>query len=167
MCLSQIKLAFHSCRGVDECLPISKRIKSFSSSISIGTPRPIYSVTRRENGLTRIARPFGRRMTADLVGSERVRRHPHHRACSALQCGFSRGPRAYRVRVPISGRADREHGQAIWHASCCRTLQLSDLLELGENLPMMLREVSDHARITEHRSQKSLGEYQIEMVNPI
>jgi hypothetical protein len=34
-----------------------------------------------------------------LVGSERDRRHPHHRARSAPQCGFSRGPRAYRVRV--------------------------------------------------------------------
>jgi len=26
-------------------------------------------------------------MTADLVGSERVRRHPHRRARSAPQCG--------------------------------------------------------------------------------
>ena len=40
--------------------------------------------------------------SADLVGSERVRRHPHRRARSAPQCGVSCGPRAYRVRVPIS-----------------------------------------------------------------
>ena len=38
----------------------------------------------------------------DLVGSERVRRHSHHRARSAPQCGVSCGPRACRVRVPIS-----------------------------------------------------------------
>ena len=44
-------------------------------------------------------------MTADQVGSERVRRHPHRRARSAPPCGVSRGPRAYRVRVPI--RIDR------------------------------------------------------------
>ena len=44
-------------------------------------------------------------MTADLVGPERVRRHPHRRARSAPPCGVSRGPRAYRVRVPI--RIDR------------------------------------------------------------
>ena len=40
-------------------------------------------------------------MTAGLVGSERVRRHPHRRARSAPRCGVSRGPRAYRVRVPV------------------------------------------------------------------
>ena len=40
-------------------------------------------------------------IAAGLVGSERVRRHPHRRARSAPQCGVSRGPRAYRVRVPI------------------------------------------------------------------
>ena len=40
-------------------------------------------------------------MTAGLVGSGRVRRHPHRRARSAPQCGVSRGPRACRVRVPI------------------------------------------------------------------
>ncbi len=40
-------------------------------------------------------------MTAGLVGSERVRRHPHRRARSAPQCGVSRGPRACRVRVPV------------------------------------------------------------------
>lgn len=40
--------------------------------------------------------------SADLVGSERVRRHPHRRARSAPPCGVSRGPRAYRVRVPIN-----------------------------------------------------------------
>ncbi len=43
--------------------------------------------------------------TADLMGSERVRRHPHRRARSAPPCGVSRVPRAYRVRVPI--RIDR------------------------------------------------------------
>ena len=46
-------------------------------------------------------------LAADLVGSEPVCRHPHCRARSAPQCGVSRGPRAYRVRVPISGRVER------------------------------------------------------------
>ena len=48
--------------------------------------------------LTRISYqgPIGPR-----VGVMRVRRHSHHRARSAPQCGVSRGPRAYRVRVPI------------------------------------------------------------------
>ena len=42
--------------------------------------------------------------SASLVGSERVRRHPHRRARSGPQSGVSRGPRAYRVRVPIVSR---------------------------------------------------------------
>ena len=46
----------------------------------------------------------GLHMSLGLVGSERVRRHPHRRDRSAPQCGVSRGPRAYRVRVPIGGR---------------------------------------------------------------
>ena len=40
--------------------------------------------------------------SADLVGSERVRRHPHRRARSGPLSGVSCGPRACRVRVPIS-----------------------------------------------------------------
>lgn len=36
-----------------------------------------------------------------LAGSERVRRQPCRRARSAPACGVSRGPRAYRVRVPV------------------------------------------------------------------
>ena len=36
-----------------------------------------------------------------LMGSGRGRRHPHRRARSASPCCVSRGPRAYRVRVPI------------------------------------------------------------------
>ena len=43
--------------------------------------------------------------SADLVGSERVRRHPHRHARSGPLSGVSRGPRACWVRVPIS--ADR------------------------------------------------------------
>lgn len=34
-----------------------------------------------------------------LVGSEWVRHHSYYRARSAPRCGFSRGPRAYRVRL--------------------------------------------------------------------
>ena len=34
--------------------------------------------------------------STDLVGSERVHRHPHRRTRSAPQCGVSRGPRACR-----------------------------------------------------------------------
>lgn len=41
-------------------------------------------------------------ISADLVGSERVRRHPHRHARSGPLSGVSRGPRACRVRVPIS-----------------------------------------------------------------
>jgi hypothetical protein len=40
-------------------------------------------------------------MTIDLVGSVRVRRHSHHRYRSAPADGFSNGPGAYRVPVPI------------------------------------------------------------------
>ena len=36
-----------------------------------------------------------------VVGFLRVRRHSHRRARSTPRCGVSRGPRAYRVRVPI------------------------------------------------------------------
>jgi hypothetical protein len=39
--------------------------------------------------------------SAELVGSERVRRHRHRRARSGPLSGVSCGPRAYRVRVPI------------------------------------------------------------------
>ena len=40
--------------------------------------------------------------SADLVGSERVRRHPHRRTRSCPLSGVSCGPHACRVRVPIS-----------------------------------------------------------------
>ena len=65
-------------------------------------------------------------MTADLAGSERVRRHPHHRARSAPLCGVSCGPRAYRVRVPIAYSSCRR--------LCYRAerVDLSDLLKLAE-----------------------------------
>jgi len=45
-----------------------------------------------------------RDMSTDLVGSEWGRRHLHRRDRSAPLCGVSRGPRAYRVRVPIVQR---------------------------------------------------------------
>ena len=38
---------------------------------------------------------------AGLVGSGRGRRHSHRRARSAPACGFSSGPRASWVRVPL------------------------------------------------------------------
>jgi hypothetical protein len=38
---------------------------------------------------------------ASLVGSGRGRRHSHRRARSAPACGFSSGPRASWVRVPL------------------------------------------------------------------
>ena len=50
-------------------------------------------------------------MPADLVGVEWVCRHPHRRARSAPPCGVSRGPRAYRVRVPIPSDRRRRAGQ--------------------------------------------------------
>jgi len=40
-------------------------------------------------------------MTANLVGPERVRRHPHLRHWSVPADGFSDGPGAFRVPVPI------------------------------------------------------------------
>ena len=46
-------------------------------------------------------------MTASLVGSGRVRRHPHRRARSAPQCGVSRGPRACRGPGPHRDRPFR------------------------------------------------------------
>ena len=52
--------------------------------------------TRLQTTATRPAK-----IRAGLVGSERVRRHPHRRARSGPQSGVSRGPRAYWVRVPI------------------------------------------------------------------
>ena len=55
----------------------------------------------RDEGGRGSAAPAAGLITAGLVGSERVRRHPHRRARSAPQCGVSRGPRACRVRVPI------------------------------------------------------------------
>ena len=57
------------------------------------------------NGPTGAAGHAAGDMPAGLVGSERVRRHSHHRARSAPRCGVSRGPRAYRVRVPSTTAA--------------------------------------------------------------
>ena len=64
------------------------------------SPRYRFALCRGE-GDRGSAAPAAGPMTAGLVGSERVRRHPHRRARSAPQCGVSRGPRACRVRVPI------------------------------------------------------------------
>ena len=65
------------------------------------------------------ATPAAGPMTAGLVGSERDRRHPHRRARSAPQCGVSRGPRASRVRVPIS--AGRRLPVTVVTACRCRS----------------------------------------------
>lgn len=63
----------------------------FGVSIESGARQPAARLTRTDRQGSRDPR----------VGSERVRRHPHRRARSAPACGVSRGPRAYRVRVPI------------------------------------------------------------------
>jgi hypothetical protein len=42
----------------------------------------------------------GRLMAADLMGSERDRRHPHRRTRSAPLCGVSCGPRAFGSGYP-------------------------------------------------------------------
>ena len=49
---------------------------------------------------------YSQRKLAGLMGSARVRRYPHRHDCSASKCGFSRGPRAYWVRVPSHAKGD-------------------------------------------------------------
>lgn len=69
-------------------------------------------------------------IAASLVGSVRVRRHPHRHARSAPLCGVSHGPRAYRVRVPINSS-----GQ---FGCSSEGIDFGYPLELGEIfLPMM------------------------------
>ena len=106
-------------------------------------------------------------VTTDLVGSERVRRHPHRRARSAPQCGVSRGPRAYRVRVPIGGRLERGLcGRAALRSGRNR-FQIRDPLELGQNLLVVLGEMVQHACVAEQLAQVALGEHEIEVVGPV
>ena len=76
--------------------PASRRAGALQPPEKAQAPARSFTASRREIGWR-----FDRHMSADLVGSERVRRHPHRRAWSAPECGLSRGPRAYRVRVPI------------------------------------------------------------------
>lgn len=70
----------------------------------MGVPRSLLALNRYAHGVSRTAllliRAVGETST-DLVGSGRGRRHPHRRDRSAPACGVARGPRAYRVRVPI------------------------------------------------------------------
>lgn len=89
---------------------------------------------------------------ASLVGSERVRRHPHCRTRSGPPSGVSCGPRACRVRVPIVSerpsplflrlvrpfRRRLRPGQA-----------RHDLLELAEDFAVVLFEIADETIILE------------------
>src|SRR2546423_1032954 len=104
-------------------------------------------------------------MTASLVGSARVRRHPHHRARSAPWCGVSRGPafigsgphQARRLSATLQSLASlRERG-----------VNLHDPLELSQDLRLALSEISDHARVAEDPCQIALSQHEIEMVRPI
>ena len=67
------------------------------AGVPVGAPDTPALFVRDKQPLTRPDH-----MTTGLVGFMRVRRHSHHHARSAPQCGFSHGPRAYRVRVPIA-----------------------------------------------------------------
>ena len=106
-------------------------------------------------------------MTADLVGSERVRRHPHRRARSAPSCGVSRGPRAYQVQVPIGGLIERGLcGRAALRSGRDR-FQLGDPLELGQNLLVVLGEIVQHACVAEQLAQVALSEHEVQVVSPV
>ncbi len=86
--------------GDGERLPVACLRRQSELSGSARTTFPTVFDSGGEGGRGSTALSAGP-MTAGLVGSERVRRHPHRRARSAPQCGVSRGPRACRVRVPI------------------------------------------------------------------
>ncbi len=66
--------------------------------LSGGSHVPRHALIKMTGPKRPVTRPA--RCLPALVGSERVRRHSHRRARSAPQCGVSRGPRAYWVRVP-------------------------------------------------------------------
>jgi hypothetical protein len=59
-------------------------------------------------------------MAAGLLGSGRVRRHPHHRHRSAPQCGVSGGPRAFGSGSPAPAPAG-------WPARSASTHRKSDV----------------------------------------
>ena len=102
-------------------------------------------------------------MTAGLVGSERVRRHPHRRARSAPQCGVSRGPRACRVRVPIeTGRRPPRGGRTGRFAQAadfplfgglrCQRRGVANLLELLPKLSLIIHEIAVDLGVAQQRS---------------
>ena len=95
---------------------------------------------------------------ASLVGSERVRRHPHRRARSGPQSGVSCGPRAYRVRVPI--------GSAGWLFSLGRfdRVHLGNGLKLRQELRTRLHQIPHHARVPEKLADVAAEHGKLEMV---
>lgn len=95
---------------------------------------------------------------ASLVGSERVRRHPHRRARSGPPSGVSCGPRAYRVRVPVVRRE-----RLLGFCGLCRR-DLGDSLELTEELGMVLRQVAHDPCIPEQLADVALDHGQMQMV---
>ena len=102
-------------------------------------------------------------MTAGLVGSGRVRRHPHRRARSAPQCGVSRGPRACRVRVPIeTGRRPPRGGRTGRFAQAadfplfgglrCQRRGVANFLELLPKLSLIIHEIAIDLGVAQQRS---------------
>ena len=102
-------------------------------------------------------------MLAGLVGSERVRRHPHRRARSAPQCGVSRGPRACRVRVPIeTGRRPPRGGRTGRFAQAadfplfgglrCQRRGVANLVELLPKLSLIIHEIAVDLGVAQQRS---------------
>lgn len=80
-----------------------------------------------------------------LVGSERVRRHPHRRARSGPQSGVSRGPRAYRVRVPILRKFQNPlFFRLVWpfRGRLRARLRRHDSTKLAEDVSVVLFEIA-------------------------
>src|SRR5690606_32105875 len=96
-------------------------------------------------------------IAASLVGSVRVRRHPHRHARSAPQCGVSHGPRAYRVRVPINSSS--RFGCSGEGIDLRYPLELSEIF-----LPMMGQPANDRG-VAKQLCEISAGKGQMQIVD--
>ena len=97
---------------------------------------------------------------ASLVGFLRVRRHSHHHARSAPQCGVSHGPRAFRVRVPIACSGVRFGDRR-------QRVDLGDLLELAEIFLAVAGEPARHPAIGQKLGDIAARHRQMQVVDPL
>src|SRR3990167_488726 len=97
-------------------------------------------------------------MISSLADSGRVRRLLRHHTRSAPRCGVSCGPRACWVRVPADSMLSGSGG---------RRLLFPALQKLGEDVLVMLLQVTCDAIVADQSPLVTFGKHEIEMIGPV